>query len=268
MNRSQVVGNTNTNGDGTAAFGVNGLVTLTDSIVANNLQPNGGAVIGTGGGVTMTRSSVIDNEGLAIGTRAPIVLVDSTVARNTEGGMSGSTASLTNSTVADNGGAGIGARSGISLVYSTVTRNSDGVSEPNLTTGGDLVSFASIVAQPDGGTNCGISGATVSHGYNFSDDESCGFTSTTDIEVPSIEPMLGPLGDNGGPTLTRLPLAGSPLIDAIPTSSCQENGGAGVTADQRLLPRPSLGGCDIGAVEVQAEPEPAPVVAVTPKFPG
>jgi hypothetical protein len=54
---------------------------------------------------------------------------------------------------------------------------------------------------------------------------------------------LGPLQDNGGPTLTHEPTASSPLVDAAD--------GAGPTADQRGLPRPSGAAADFGAVERQ-----------------
>ena len=75
---------------------------------------------------------------------------------------------------------------------------------------------------------------------------------TLDETVPGssllgIDPLLGPLADNGGPTLTHLPLPGSPLIDA---------GDPGFTPppdfDQRGdgFPRVVGGRIDIGAVEV------------------
>ena len=67
----------------------------------------------------------------------------------------------------------------------------------------------------------------------------------------TTNPLLGPLADNGGPTLTMAPGPASPAIDAGSAS--------GLTTDQRGLPRPSnilgvpnvSGGADIGAVEVQ-----------------
>ena len=61
---------------------------------------------------------------------------------------------------------------------------------------------------------------------------------------------LGALADNGGPTKTHLPLAGSPAIDG---GLCTV-GGVTVTADQRGSSRPGLGTvlCDAGAVEVQS----------------
>jgi predicted outer membrane repeat protein len=269
LNRSRVSGNTNTNAGGTAAFGTDGVLTMTDSIVQGNFQPNGGAVIGTGGGVQMTRSSVIDNEGFAIGTDGPIVLVDSTVARNDEGGTgNGSTVSLTNSTVADNGGVGISSGQAVTLVYATVTGNGGGTGDPNIEADGGLVSFGSVVAQPDGGDNCDVPG-TITSGYNFSDDDTCDFLDATDTEGAGNDPHLGALANNGGPTETRLPLTGSPLIDAIPTASCQADGAAGVTTDQRLLPRPAFGGCDIGSVEVQPpEEQGQEIVELTPTLAG
>jgi hypothetical protein len=55
--------------------------------------------------------------------------------------------------------------------------------------------------------------------------------------------VLGPLADNGGQTLTHLPLPGSPAI----------NGGqcvGGVTVDQRGAQRPTgVTACDMDAVE-------------------
>jgi len=60
--------------------------------------------------------------------------------------------------------------------------------------------------------------------------------------------MLGPLGDNGGPTLTHRPLTGSPVIEAgsnaaIPT---------GLDYDQRGSGYPRIYGTnvDLGAVEL------------------
>jgi len=61
------------------------------------------------------------------------------------------------------------------------------------------------------------------------------------------DPMLGALADNGGATLTILPLAGSPLINAGNPAAA-----GAPTTDQRGLARISGPRIDIGAVEVQA----------------
>jgi len=56
------------------------------------------------------------------------------------------------------------------------------------------------------------------------------------------DPKLGPLADNGGPTLTMALLSGSPAIDAGDTT-------AAPTTDQRGFPRPAGAAPDIGAYE-------------------
>jgi uncharacterized repeat protein (TIGR01451 family) len=61
--------------------------------------------------------------------------------------------------------------------------------------------------------------------------------------VLDADPLLGALADNGGFGATMLPATGSPAIDAGDNASCP-------ATDQRGVPRPQGGGCDIGAIEV------------------
>jgi hypothetical protein len=86
-----------------------------------------------------------------------------------------------------------------------------------------------------------------------------------------IDPLLGPLADNGGPTLTQALLSGSPAIDA-------GNNAYATDWDQRGpgYPRIVNGIIDIGAFEVQAPaasyatrqplPDPVPVQALGMPF--
>jgi hypothetical protein len=79
-------------------------------------------------------------------------------------------------------------------------------------------------------------------GSNLSSDSSCNF-----IELGSandVDPLLGPLANNGGGTLTFELLPGSPAIDNAEPTVCPPT-------DQRGLPRPVGAGCDIGAYERQ-----------------
>ncbi len=62
-----------------------------------------------------------------------------------------------------------------------------------------------------------------------------------------VDPQLGDLADNGGPTPTQLPAITSPVID-------KGNAPSGLTTDQRGDPRTAGGGTDIGAVELPAGP--------------
>lgn len=67
-----------------------------------------------------------------------------------------------------------------------------------------------------------------------------------------INPLLGPLANNGGPTPTHMPEPGSPAIDRGLNLFC-------VATDQRAQPRPIDGNgdgtavCDSGAVEIQSD---------------
>ena len=97
----------------------------------------------------------------------------------------------------------------------------------------------------------------VSLGYNIeSPGNTCGFDQADDQPNVTEEDLnLGPLANNGGPTMTHKPGDGgfddgsSVAIDAIPGDACE------VTEDQRSQPRPETGGtmCDVGSVEVQPE---------------
>jgi hypothetical protein len=67
----------------------------------------------------------------------------------------------------------------------------------------------------------------------------------TDIGAFSGDPLLGPLGDHGGPTWTHLLLFGSEAIDAaVPTDGSP-------IVDQRGFPRACGAGADLGASEVE-----------------
>jgi len=61
---------------------------------------------------------------------------------------------------------------------------------------------------------------------------------------------LGPLQDNGGPTLTHAPVVPSMAIDQIPLADCTDSDGTPITVDQRGSLRPWGSTCDIGSVEV------------------
>jgi PKD repeat protein len=109
--------------------------------------------------------------------------------------------------------------------------------------GADL-SFANTVIAHSAGGDCLNWGNINSNANNLIEDESCNVDFSGD-------PLLGPLADNGGPTLTHLPLTASPLIDMGDNDSA-----AALTYDQRGpgFPRVASGTVDIGAVEVAAQP--------------
>jgi predicted outer membrane repeat protein len=102
-------------------------------------------------------------------------------------------------------------------------------------------------------------GAVTSEGFNLSSDDGGGFLTAIGDQI-DIDSMLGPLADNGGPTLTHLPQLGSPAIDQ---GSAVGLVSLGITTDQRgsarILDDPAIDnatggdGSDIGAIEVTPE---------------
>jgi hypothetical protein len=104
--------------------------------------------------------------------------------------------------------------------------------------------------------NCGnhSGGTMTSKGYNLSSDNTCNLNGPGDMN--NIDPKLGPLQNNGGPTQTEALLAGSPAIDSGNPSGCTDSQGHLLTTDQRGMPRhdkEDTGGCDMGAYESQSD---------------
>jgi hypothetical protein len=92
-------------------------------------------------------------------------------------------------------------------------------------------------------SNC--SGIITDAGHNLSSDSSCAFTGVGSLN--NTDAKLGPLADNGGPTLTVALLSGSPAINAGASAGAP-------TTDQRGVTRPQGPGVDIGAFEYQYIP--------------
>jgi predicted outer membrane repeat protein len=88
-------------------------------------------------------------------------------------------------------------------------------------------------------------GALIDLGHNLSSDTSCAFTNTGSMN--NTDPHIGPLANNGGPTLTVALLAGSPAIDAADPAAAPES-------DQRGVARPVGPAPDIGAFEYGLPP--------------
>ena len=161
------------------------------------------------------------------------------------GGISGDTVSLTNSTVYDNyargrsgysifrSGSGIRG-SDITIINSIVANNSSsqGFYSDVYSRGGELVVDASLIG----------------------DTNNTGITATTGTgNILSQSAMLGPLEDNGGPTLTHAPLPASPVIDAGNNALAVDAAGVTLNSDQRGSGFSRIFGTsvDIGAFEAR-----------------
>jgi hypothetical protein len=249
LNRSSILDNGGFGFSGVGAFGTAGVLVNHSTVSGEDL-----AVSSDLANVIVQYSTIAGNSQGAIFTLANVRVINSTITGNSEPGAGG----------------GISAGGDLTLVYATITGNSAPAGSNIQIGDGTFTSFGSVVTNPlGGGENCDIAGVTPnSQGYNYADDTSCGFTATGDSQATGNNALLGALADNGGLTQTMLPQAGSPLLEAIPAGSCEADGAAGITTDQRDLPRPGFADCDIGAVEVQPPaPPPEPVVLV-PTFTG
>ncbi len=273
----------------------NGTLALMNSTVSNNFtDQDGGGVYNTGvlniASSTISGNSVgVYGSGGGVSNSGTLTLANSTVSGNSAVSFNGSgggvhntgTMVVTNSTISGNStgpsygyGGGIRNDGTLAVTNSTITANSAARQ------GGGLFNSANRVvtlAQTLVSGNSATEGPEV---YNFTSDGDgivnadafnlfghdgssglAGFSAGATDLVPSgsLSTLLNPtLADNGGPTETHALVSGSPAIDAVPAASCMTPG------DQRGIIRPqdgnadTLGGCDIGAFELQLPPPPPP----------
>ncbi len=134
------------------------------------------------------------------------------------------------------------------MLFSTVAgnfANGPGV-EGGIVTYGPVIVSNSIVANNDNAECLATgSGSITSQGHNIDSGTSCGFASAGDLV--NTDPLLGSLGDYGGPTHTLPLLPGSPAINTASDIACADPAVGGI--DQRGVARPVGLGCDIGAYE-------------------
>jgi hypothetical protein len=191
------------------------------SATAKNLR------ITLGGGATTSAVEVqptgtLDVESSAlVGNRSFQVLVqpeatltthNSTISDGSTFGMiNAGTANLFNTTVASNKESGVENKGKLNLTNTIVANNKTG----------DCV------------------GAANTSDHSLDSDGSCGVGA-----LSKMNPLLGALAGNQGPTPTHALLKGSPAINAGNTATC-------TTIDQRGFPRPDVAAtaCDLGAYE-------------------
>jgi CSLREA domain-containing protein len=209
-------------------------LTIEDSAIAGNTATDGGGVYSEGA-LSLTRSTVSGNAATGLG-----------------GGVwggdveFGGSVSITSSTVSGNtasGGGGVAAGS-LAIARSTIAGNTAGRGAALLKqSAGSTTINDTIVAAATADACAQLT--TVTGNHNLSSDTTCPFGSPGDKQ--GIDPLLGALQNNGGPTNTQALLTGSPAIGGANPVTC-----AGT--DQRGTARPQEGTCDIGAFEYVSPP--------------
>ena len=272
-------------GGGVYAWFAGSSVMLTESTISGNVAfagRGGGLAIGEGAALDMVRSTVSGNvaEGMehpagsggGIEVVAAVAsLLESTISgnqalrgagidvasdasddRKAQGGSGelGAWVEVADCTIVDNTAQGVGG--GVAVV------TAPGFGPAELRIVGSILGYNT---DRRGSGNCsGLAPALlISDGKNVADDTTCWMISEPDGGVGGplaaddlvvADVMIGPLADNGGPTMTHLPLDGSPVIDTGSHGSMRS------CIDQRGFPKDFDMGeategckCDAGAVE-------------------
>jgi hypothetical protein len=226
--------------------------TILNSTLSGNstdeAQDGGGITTGTfktPGGVTVVNSTISGNSAFSGGGGIAIAYGGVTIVNSTISGNS-----------AGEDGGGIANFGGVQISNSTINGNS-APSGGGIANAGGVELSNTILNAGASGENIFNGGTVTSHGYNISSDDGGGVLNGPGDQI-NTDPLLGPLRDHGGPTLTHLPLRGSPAIDA---------------GDPNFTPPPfhdQRGPCfyrvfgsriDVGSVETQLRPRcvtPAP----------
>ena len=265
---------------GEVAAGVynEGTISIERSTVSqNHTRDVGGQGIWNKGTMTIDHSTVDNNPGGILNfTGATLSMFESTLSRNhtcpEPGGLwNAGTAMIRYSTIEFNSscnsrGGGILNAGTITIVGSTIAFNTADEGGGGLLNSGTATIAGTIIAGNDdpSGLSSDCEGTIASQGYNLigSDFEPglqqhCSITSTPTDQIGGEDPidaMLKTLSNYGGPTQTSVPRPPSPAVNAIPTGATTADGATPLcpvsgTTDQRGIPRPQAGACDIGSVE-------------------
>jgi CSLREA domain-containing protein len=272
-----IQGNSANSGGGIVTSGV---MTVTRSVIADNSATSGGGgiLLGAGGEITLIESTLSGNTTTSGGGAginafgAKITLIASTVSGNIESGVGGGggirifgaagSLIVINSTISGNSTAGFGGGiyagngAAISIFSTTISGNtaSSGGGFAESAASADMQNTILANNTALNGSSHDCLGTIFSLGYLLIEDEfgSCSVTGTQTGLLMGLDPLLGPLQDNGGFTLTHALLSGSPARDAGNPAGCTGPNAALLTTDQRGSPRVLGASCDLGSYEALA----------------
>jgi hypothetical protein len=222
----------------TGAIGNSGTLTISNSTISNNFSGLSVGGISNSGTLTISNSTISGNEGQSVGgilNNGTLIVSNSTISGNVVyvphaqsfGGIANLAPSSTNATV--------------TLLNCTLADNTG----TQLYSGLGLVQLRNVIIAGDGtapNLSASVGDPFISLGHNLSSDNGSGFL-TGPGDLLNVNPLLGPLQDNGGPTETMALLPGSPAVDAGDPTQLG-------TPDQRGVVR--SGGVNIGAYQASA----------------
>ncbi len=228
-----------------------GMMTITGSTISGNQTGNPGHFGGSGGGIVNGGTMTIQDSTISGNTA-----VGGDLQGGDGGGISGNNNTITNSTITGNSALhGGGVAGGGNIAHTTFSNNSASQAGGAIYLTSTLELGNTILKAGASGANIFNNGGSfITHGYNVCSDNGSGFLNGPGDQI-NTDPMIGPLQDNGGPTLTYALLPGSPAINA---------GDPNFTPppfnDQRGAPfvRVFRGRIDIGSFEAQIPPRPTP----------
>jgi len=253
-------------GNGGGAFNSDTLSLTLTPVTGNTASGDGGGIYDNGLLLTLINVTVGNNAAGAAGNGGGlftsgigIAVSGTTFSGNSSGGNGGAIynnglgGTLTNVTVSGNTSPTAVVHNfgdTLNFVDSTIASNTGGGIETLDGTGATTTLTNTIVA--NNGTNC--TGLTTNSGTNLQfPGSTCG------AGIPTADPLLQALANNGGSTMTMALTAGSPAIDAG-TTGCPPT----PATDQRGVARPQGAGCDVGAFEFQAGGGGTPTPTFTP----
>jgi hypothetical protein len=237
--------------DGGGAIDNTGALAVSTSTFSSNSTGGNGGAIDNGGALTVTTSTFSNNS------------THSYFSTNDGGGIfNGGSPTVTTSTFVHNsagtpeesydGGAIENGDDGLTTVVRSTFDGNAGENTIDNASGAVTIAGSIVADSPTPECSGGITDA----GFNLEEDAgaTCGF-STADHDLVGVDPALGTLQDNGGPTQTLEPSSTSPLLDQIPNPASVTVGRSTFTLcpahDQRGVRAPAVTyGCAIGSVEL------------------
>jgi CSLREA domain-containing protein len=266
-------------------LGYGGMLILNNGRVTNNSPQGGIYSLSMAGALTITNSRIDNNTGGGLTVQNYTTIVNSVISNNDDdssgGGLYNSgTLIIVNSTISGNSttlhGGGLYSSGTTNLYNVTIANNTADSDADGIGQGGGIVGDSTVrnsiiagnLTSPFNARDC--SGTLTSEGYNLiGDTDFCTIIGDTTGNVLNANPLLGPLQNNGGNTLTHALLAFSPAIQGGDPAGCIDHTGNLLTTDQRGYIRPvnTFGApgteCDMGAYEYNSPGPPTPTSTPT-----